>query len=74
MLFTQTFNGTLLPKGMVPNPQLPIENILRGGTTSVGSTYAAAGTLNTANGKLFLYGIESYFFTGRRVVFIPCTS
>jgi len=53
LLITQTSASAMLPKGMAPNPQLPIETILRSGLTSAGSTYGALGTLHTANGKYF---------------------
>ena len=52
MHFKQNSAGALSPPGMVPNPQLPVEALLRGSTTGVGSTYAASGSRNIANGMI----------------------
>lgn len=61
----------MLPKGMAPNPQLPIETILRGAATGAGSTYAAAGTLNTANGMLALCFPPQHIFLHCKHTSVP---
>uniref|UniRef100_A0A7S3M7Y4 Uncharacterized protein n=1 Tax=Spumella elongata TaxID=89044 RepID=A0A7S3M7Y4_9STRA len=54
----KTSTGALLPPGMAPNPQLPVEALLRGGTTGLGSTYAASGSSNSANAPTEDYHID----------------
>eukprot|EP01032_Pedospumella_encystans_P013397 gene13397-15425_t len=50
--------GALLPPGMAPNPQLPVEALLRGGTTGLGSTYAASGSATATNAPPRDYHID----------------